>query len=312
MASLKNVPGNNAMGGPAASAVSTPAKGSVSIFGALSSALRSAQGKRPVSDVRDTVKMLLRVYSSQDWAKLPEVQLASVKAYEASMSADEAEPLTHIYRSILEIFGSSLSTLLMIDLSVVFPRTIEELDGLKQLFASNARSAKAIPASLKSLLRSYTKVKERSAQNIKDYEKIVNLVTQAEAGIAAFYDSKAQQVNAAKTFIREAVRADAAAARTAASVAAAASRKATRNTATAASAAAATARKTQRALNRLAPKSAHEITNAEVEAEMAKLQAEVENNKGKAAWAAITRAAPGGKRTRKGRSNRKSSKSRKN
>ena len=103
---LRNVPGNNvpAMGRPSP-AVVTPAKGT-SIFSALSSALRGVQGKRPVIDVREAVKMVLRVFADQDWSKLPEMQLASVKAYEASMSADEAEPLTHIYRSILEIFGS--------------------------------------------------------------------------------------------------------------------------------------------------------------------------------------------------------------
>ena len=298
---LRNVPGNNAMGGPA-SAVVTPAKGSVSIFGALSSALRGVQGKRPVSDVRETVKMLLRVYSSQDWAKLPEVQLASVKAYEASMSADEAEPLTHIYRSILEIFGSGLSSLLIHDLAVVFPITIEELDGLRDVFASNARSAKAIPSMLKSLLRSYTKVKERSAQNIKDYEKIVALVAEAEAGIAAFYRYKAEQITAAKTFIKESAKANAAATRAAASAAAAATRKATRNAATAAATATALSRKAQR----VAPKSAaslYEVTNADVEAEMAKLVAEAAaNNKGKAAWAALATARPGGRRTRKARS----------
>ena len=289
MSTLRNVPGNNVAAAPASTVV-TPAKGT-SIFGALSSVLRSAQGKRPVSDARETVKMVLRVFAEQDWAKLPEVQLASVKAYEASMSADEAEPLTHIYRSILEIFGSGLSSIILNDLAVVFPRTIEELDGLKDVFASNARSVKAIPGSLKSLLRSYTK-KERSAQTIKDYEKIVALVAEAEAGIVAFYKSKAEQINAAKTFVKESAKANAAATRAAASAAAAATRKAARNAATAAAAATALSRKAQK----VAPKSAaslYQVTNANIEAEMAKLVAEAAaNNKGKAAWAALATARP--------------------
>jgi len=288
MSALRNVPGNNvAMG----SVVSTPAKERISIFGALSSAIRSAKGKRPVSDARETVKMLLRVYSNQDWAKLTEVQLASVKAYEASMSADEAEPLTHIYRTILEVFGSGLSSLLIQDLSIVLPRTDGELNALKIVFAANARSAKDITRPLRSLFKTFPTIKERSKQNITDYEKIVTLVEEAEAGIASFYKAKGEQINAAKTFIRESARVNAAATRAAASAAAAASRKA----------ATAARRNTQKLQTK-------PITNANIEAEWSAFPSRskpVPTNKGASAWAAIAaqRAPTGGKATRRNKRN---------
>lgn len=295
MSALREVPGNNVrMGGP--SAVVTPAKAGISIFGAISSVIRSAQGKRPVSEVRETVKALLRVYSLQDWAKLSEIQLASVKAYEASMTADEAEPLTNIYRNILLLFGSEISSLLLEDNAKPLPGTEEELNELKDLFAAHLSYIKSNTKPLKSHFKTFLTIKAHSEENIKSYEKIVGLVTEAEAGINSFYENKAAQIKAAKAFIKQVGKATAAITRAAASAAAAASRKAARNATVAASVA---SRKAARNAQRLAPKSAasaYEVTNADVEAEMAKLAAEA-----KAPW---TKAAPGGKRTRKGRNNR--------
>jgi hypothetical protein len=189
----------------------TPAKKSTSLFNAVSGVLRSVKGKRPVSEVRETVKMILRVFSNQDWMRLTEIQSVSMKAYEESMSVAEAEPLTHIYRSILEIFGGGLSSILLSDSAISLPKTELELNNFTDFLKAHQRSAKDLVKPLNVLFKKYPTVKLRSEQNIADMTKIETLVNEALNGVNSFYSVKYEQIKAAKTFVRESARASLAA-----------------------------------------------------------------------------------------------------
>ena len=212
---LAQVPGNNIQQAsiilpttPVMS-VSTPPKKSTTLFGTVTSAFRTIKGKRPISELRETVKMILRIFSNQDWAKLSEIQSVAMNAYEESMSSKNVEPLTHIYRNILEIFGSGLTSLLLADSSIPLPRTELELNALANFFKAHQRSVKDLAKPLNVLFKKYPTVKQRSEQNIADATKVETLVSEALNGVDSYYSMKSEQIKAAKTFIRENTKASA-------------------------------------------------------------------------------------------------------
>lgn len=199
MSALRAVPGNNEQ--MAESGVITPVR-SAGLLWALTGTLRAVQGKRPVSDVRESVKMILRLFAGKEWSKLSEVKLAATKAYELSQNVGQSDPLGPVYRSVLALFGGELTIYLLEINSRALPETDKELLDMKEFVSMQSRTAEIMTKGLVGSLRLYPSLGKPSGQNIADVGKIASLVDAAVKGVKGFFVEKNQQIDYARKYIK--------------------------------------------------------------------------------------------------------------
>jgi len=163
----------------------------------LGAIARSLQGKAPVSDVREKVKEVLRIYGVQDWAKLKSryVQTTARLAKDAIMRNNKSDPLSHVYVGLLDILGDSLPTVILHDLDEVYSPDLVALNQTVERTRYNAKFAVEIFKPVNKLIEKFPTTKERSPVELEALAKIEQLLTDAKNGIRVFYAAKLADIN---------------------------------------------------------------------------------------------------------------------
>jgi len=174
----------------------------------LTAIARSIQGKGPVSDVREKVKEILRIYGGQDWAKLRSryVQTSARTAKDAIMRNNKTDALSHIYVGLLDILGDSLPSVVLHEIDEVYTPDLGQLNQMLERTKYNAKFAIDIFKPINTLITKFPTTKTRTPVELEALGKINQLLDEAKNGLRVFYAAKLADISLRLKAIKGAVK----------------------------------------------------------------------------------------------------------
>lgn len=169
---------------------------------------RSLQGKAPVSDVREKVKEVLRIYGAQDWAKLRSgyVQTTARTAKDAIMRNTGTDALSHIYVGLLDILGDLLPSVIIHEIDEVYSSDLGELNQMSERTKYNAKFAIDIFKPINTLITKFPTTRTRTPVELESLDKIIQLLDEAKNGLRVFYAAKLADISLRVKAVKGAVK----------------------------------------------------------------------------------------------------------
>lgn len=163
--------------------------------------LRAARGKAPVSEVRESVKSILRIYASSNWVQLAEIGTVSKAVLEKLRAKPEKEKTATdaIYERILNTFGAYMPQILLWIISLPVPDQINLIDRDLSRLTFSFNEAQRNYESIVLAIKSYA---HKNELNMKANKTIGELVDAAWFGINQLYIQRADSFRVAQLFLK--------------------------------------------------------------------------------------------------------------
>jgi len=168
--------------------------------GAAAATLRSAQGKAPVSEARESVKSILRIFASKEWSKLTEVRTVSEAglAKLLALPKNARTPTDAIYQMIFESFGAYMSQSLLTLISMPVSNQINLInDDIRR----NAHTFYDAQTRYGRILEKINDYAPKNAVNRAANDKIGELVKAAWFSIEQLFREREDSFVAARLFL---------------------------------------------------------------------------------------------------------------
>lgn len=171
------------------------------VTGAAAARIRAAQGKAPASEVRETVKSILRIFADRkEWSKLAEVRTVSEAALaKVLVIPEKARTATdNIYQMILETFGAYMSQTLLTVISMPISNQINLINDDIRTLANIFYDAQSRYESITLRINTYA---AKNAVNREANNKIGELVKFAWFSIDQLFREREASFVSARVFL---------------------------------------------------------------------------------------------------------------
>lgn len=169
--------------------------------GAAAARIRAAQGKAPASEVRESVKSILRIFADRkEWSKLAEVRTVSEAGLAKLLALPEkARTATdNIYQMILETFGAYMSQTVLAVISMPISNQINLINDDIRNSARIYYDAQSRYEKIRGQIDSYA---AKNAVNRESNNRIGELVRLAWFSIEQLFREREASLVAARAFL---------------------------------------------------------------------------------------------------------------